>query len=124
MTNEEILKKPAGHELNKLIAEFVFGMKLEKNHGFAGGYYWVGNGILFGEMPAQGTPDYSTNISAAWEVAGKVANEDSDLSVHITGEYPRGFWRCIFENAFVNYDVTAETAPLAICRAALMAVMK
>ncbi len=118
MTRDEILNMQAGHELNKLIAEFVFGMKLEKNHGFAGGYYWVGNGVLFGDVPAHGMPDYSTDIEAAWTVVEKMTDgetpNDFELRTSIRG------WRCDFYKGYAS----AETAPLAICKAALLAVMK
>jgi hypothetical protein len=122
MTRDDILNMQAGYELNKLIAEFVFGMKLEKNHGFAGGYYWVGNGVLFGDVPAHGMPDYSTDISSAWEVVDKLVR----FSITIES-FPKGVL-CRFFGAGQTTagDAVgwADTAPLAICRAALLAVMK
>jgi hypothetical protein len=133
MNQEEILNMPAGQEMDALIAEKVFGNVYQfdqyddwylKCTGGETPLYkdrdnrvWLWNGdadesaVIF---------DPSACITAAWEVVEKIASEDSELSIHITGEYPGGGWRCVLGNAFVDYDVTAKTAPLAICRVALL----
>lgn len=134
MTRDEILSMLAGYEMNKLIAEFVFGMRLEENHGFAGGFYWVGNGIQFGDVRAQNVPDYSTEIEAAWVVVEKIielfgcdvsAENRADIRAHTR------VCICKFQYGKLEYDnpdlllyVFGETVPLAICRAALLATLK
>jgi hypothetical protein len=122
MTRDEILNMPAGYEMNKLIAEHIFGMRIEENHGLAGGFYWVGNGVQFGDMRVQNVPDYSTDIEAAWKVVEKMVR----FSITIES-FPKGVL-CRFFGAGQTTagDAVgwADTAPLAICRAALLAVMK
>jgi len=121
MTRDDILNMPAGREMDAQIAQSVFGMRLTKNHGLAGGFYWVGNGVQFGIMQEQDTPAYSTDISAAWEVVEKMGNVDKLHDVELRTSI-RG-WICNIFNSFDSFEVNADTAPLAICRAALLAVM-
>jgi hypothetical protein len=69
-----------------------------------------------GVIPLYYVPNYSTNISAAWEVVEKDRGEASALlKSPIHGGY---FFTYKHERAF------GETAPLAICRAALFTVEK
>ena len=114
MNVNEILSMPAGREMDALILASVFDVMVFRDEG--GEPYRIG---FFQEN--EPVWNYSGNISSAWAVVEKLAGEDSELSIHITGEYPGGGWRCVLGNAFVDYEVTAETAPLAICRAALLA---
>lgn len=143
MTRDEILNMPAGREMDVLISDKVFGMRLEKNYGLAGGYYWVGNGVHFGERPANDVEEYSTDIAAAWKVVEKISemllseklsapNGYNYLTLSQLG-YKTGYaasFDCLFNDNWYE-DITeykfaarAETAPLAICRAALLAVME
>ena len=64
-------------------------------------------------------PDYSEDIAAAWEVVGKMQEHGYPMILD-NNDY-RGHFDC----GFYTDDVTliqaeAETAPLAICRAALL----
>lgn len=134
MTRDEILNMPAGYEMNKLIAEHIFGMWIEENHGMAGGFYWVGNGVQFGDMRVQNVPDYSTDISAAWEVYEKIISDcksnNGEPDFFMLNAYqacPERGWYIAkiwahYDGDIVEFELTAPSAPLAICRAALLAV--
>lgn len=129
MNKEEILNMPAGCEINKLIAENVLGMRLEKNYGLAGGFYWVGNGFQFGEMSESYLPDYSGDMNVAWSLIEKLENGQPEILCNISrisenGQRDGLEWhchlRCIDGNSTYYYAI-ADTVPLAICRAALLA---
>lgn len=113
MNKEEIWNMPAGNEMDALVLASVFDvisfadangkpykLSVNKNH--------------------EPIPNYSGDISAAWAVAHKLASQERVFSLHVIGESFDGQWKAIFENAFVHFTATAETVPLAICRAALM----
>lgn len=111
MTRDEILNMPAGRELDALIAEKVMGLKvdyefdevLEPRVPFLVDKYdeW---GYL---------PNYSTDIAAAWQVVERFESHCTMNNVH-------GIWECYLPDFAIGKD---KTAPLAICRAALLAVM-
>ena len=121
MTNEEIDKLPAGQELDILIAERVMGWERlperpNRQRGFATEEYqnlrWrLPNGEVTLDL------DYfSTDISEAWQVVEKLY-----LHVGPFGDY----W---YASDVHNWNdariiVHAFTAPLAICRASLKAVL-
>ena len=101
VTRDEILNMPAGQETDDLISLYVLGEDITPR-GYA-------------------IPPYSTNIAAAWEVVGKYYS--MTLEKFSDGEE----WRCylVTEREGKNHDVIGggETAPLAICRAALISSM-
>jgi len=99
MTKDEIMNMPAGREMDTLIAKSIFG-NVKKS--------WDWEFTL---------PSYSTDISAAWRVVEKMSDGETPNDVELRTSV-RG-WRCDFFKGYAN----AETAPLAICRAALLAVM-
>jgi hypothetical protein len=116
MTRDEILNMPAGQEMNVLIAPLA-GFSVFKsararrewisqnwNHGFC---------VYDDELP-----DFSDDISAAWMVVERMTDGETpnDCELHTT---VRG-WRCDLYRGSAN----AETAPLAICRAALLAILE
>jgi len=105
----------AGPELDALIAERVFGWK-----------WHIRGGVCYAEHDCFNAPDLwpifspSNNIAAAWEVVEKIATlkphyDLSDGHCMIFYDEPSG--ECAG-------SATGETAPLAICRAALKAVGK
>lgn len=101
-----------GRELDALISEKIFGMKVTVPSD---------NGFL--PMP----PHYSTNIRAAWEVFEKVARMVDDPWAGFVFDGKKGVWRCHFDRQTpggVSERGTAisDTAPHAICLAALKAV--
>ena len=120
LTPEQIDAMPAGREMDALVSEQLMGIKV----GWA---KEVGSVlILFEPHPfvvGTGTeiPYYSTDIAAAWKLV--VGN--------FTLDYPKfyGKWRCCFylksesSGSRFNFIGIADTAQLAICRAALKKVI-
>lgn len=90
MTRDEMLKMPAGSLMDITIAGKFFG---------------IANTL---------TPNYSTDIAAAWEVFEKFRADGNEVSITSS---PKG-WECLISST-AGY---AKTVPLAICRAALLAV--
>ncbi len=103
-------KIEAGHELDRLIAETVMGLN-----------------------PREPIPPYSTDIAAAWTVVEKMIHEDGVYfgAPHFKHKhqnlaslgYPEGTecWYCVINTKLLNKVVLcADTAPLAICRIALL----
>ena len=101
MTRDEILNMPAGREMDALIAEQFTNFK------HYDGRWWWQEGFL------DELPDYSTDIGDAWKVVEKFYNHCMLNNVH-------GVWECYLPNG----EGKSKSAPLAICRAALLAVMK
>jgi len=113
MTNREIHELTA-REIDALVAEKV--MEWE-DHGKIG---MAPKGILPSEeyyaryfAPQFEIPNYSTDISAAWEITKKFRLPWS------IGECSDGDYECYISNNITEY---AETAAKAICKAALKAV--
>jgi hypothetical protein len=126
MTRDEILNMPAGRAMDALIAEKVFENKLKR----------AGEIVSLWEMPpgtqlvgfqrgekvelvhdvwAKGEPKaYSTDIAAAW---GVVEGQEEFYFEFKNGKY----FAMIADNFETSNE--ADAAPLAICRAALLAVM-
>ncbi len=110
MNQEEILNMPAGREMDKLIAEEVF--HLEKTN--MDGWYWQDG--MYDELPY-----YSIDISDAWKLVEKLCSENGCDVMKVCKRDPellRGEWSCNFGLGFESFG---ETAPHAICRAALLA---
>jgi len=117
---------PAGRELDVLVAKKVMGWTKPK-----GGRRdpLTGKRPVWRELPFEyvDTPHFSTDIAAAWEVVEKFAGQvtiQGPISVGFNeGEsYPKCWTVGFTKNAWNNIRCEAETAPLAICRAALRAV--
>ena len=126
MTREEILKMEAGREMDCAIAEEIFGWKILTK---IPPLIWINNPA----DKANGgygnrVPHYSTDIAAAWEVVKKLVSIEEE-----------GFtkWQVVIDSDGINRwiadfkddplhttNCSAPTAPLAICRAALLAIMK
>ena len=133
MNREDILKMEAGREMDVLIAENVMGYsKMLAPTSFRLNNYLVDAGELVYVAPNGDTfatfdiPSYSSDISAAWEVVEKMriaivplvgggwaAEPDSDFDLELS-------W---FERPVCDW-ATAPTAPLAICRAALLSTLE
>lgn len=105
MTEDEIRNLPAGGWANALVADKVMG------EGDAHRLYRMANAI-FGAI-ADAYDDYSEDIGAAWKVVEKMGEKFDSLSLTISGK-----WKATVG----AFEATAETAPLAICRVALLAV--
>ena len=121
MTPEEIDKLETGPETNALVAEKVMGWSnLTTKYGCLTGNHPDTEASL---LPYGHTsvPEYSTFISAVWEVVDKLKREyDFNMDWDI-----RVGWNCAWgfpESAMkASVSACADTAPLAICRAALKA---
>ena len=137
MTRDEMLAMKAGRELDALVAEKVMGWRSTKGWEDcwatgAGPYYWPGDG----RMPV-GHAAFSTDIAPAWKVMEKMVENGycpailSDDNGHWAlsldgwqnvpdGDEPQD----ITTTFLVEAALWADTVPLAICRAALLAVME
>lgn len=114
----------AGRELDALIAERIFGLRVEWEQEYLGetipsskqlADQYDENGIL---------PMYSTDIAAAWGVIEKLAIHMIQFRLEQTGSgitFAK-FFDCTIDMQKVIGGAHADTAPLAICRAALKAV--
>jgi len=144
MTHDEIDTLPAGRELDALVAEKVMRMAVTWVE-FLDAYRWKDeNGreyekgdpgyVVLGKAPVEimeeeqilyseydgephvrlnTIPHYSTDIAAAWEVVGWLLANGHHLEIE-------DGWSCVILTA--NICGTGETAPEAICRAALEVV--
>jgi hypothetical protein len=122
MTRDEILKMEAGREMDALIHWLFF--ITNKDDGYS---HWKENTQLIIYY-------YSIDIAAAWKVVEKVTDVDSETNKFRIDKLEwAGPWQAMFVDEYYNitngkegkcFDVIADTAPLAICRAALLAVME
>jgi len=111
MKPEDIENMQAGREMDILIINAVFG--LEPQSCMVGGHPPGCTGNV-SYLP------YSTDIAAAWQVVEKLLADDITLHLQCdNGEYRAGelYW-----NGEWSKFADADTAPLAICRFALLAV--
>lgn len=117
---------PAGREMNALIAEKAMGWTVF--YGEYKGYELFDDEVAQGYPPkeeADGVPFeipyYSTDIAAAWEVVNRMKNY-----FFVCGRTDEGRWEAIFYpvNSGVGKlsEAHGDTAPSAICRAALKAM--
>jgi hypothetical protein len=120
MTREEIENMPAGREMDALIAEKVFTGDYPRSIDSANGLQRT-------------FPFFSKDVSAAWKVVEKVQQIDPHWSPGINWDDDDGdgnpMWIASFtyygedEKDFKVNEVWDKSAPLAICRAALLAVI-
>ncbi len=109
MTRDEIKNIDAGDELNALIEQVIFGRTLTKEKPAS--YVKMANGY----SDLRFNKKYSSDISDAWIVLLKFPE------VYI--EYKDVEYFVMIGDNF-GTAVHNKSAPLAICRAALLAVMK
>jgi hypothetical protein len=123
MTRDEIVKLEAGREMDALVAEKVMGWELRtfKNDGVD---FWHIPGTARCELDA---PRFSSDIGAAWEVVTHMQRPDDETGYHeyyfkleCTVAAKPVYWYAWLG----EHEAEAATAPLAICRAALLAVME
>jgi hypothetical protein len=135
MTRDKVLVMEAGRELDALVAEKVMGAgkKCADNKGTNGCAYW---GLCweceenrregyFGWHPHDLVPwHYSTDIDAAWQVVEKMEQHPDEILFSCSRKGWRELeWEVRFRKCRGNqhdYIASAPTAPLAICRAALL----
>lgn len=107
----------AGRELDALIAEKVFGLKIEWEHYAAGSRPMVIEEDVRGNKMA---PHYSTQIADAWLVVEKMKTNNYCFTLYDAYD-PE--WAALFSPRDAELNLAeAATAPLAICLSALKAV--
>lgn len=130
LTREQVLEMGAGREMDSLIAERVMKWYITKGE-YSGKEYW-NDSDDYSHYSLQGF-NPSTHILAAWEVLEKMNNEGCRVLVNVAdekdGEVIRGRaisgeWHSnIVKSGERHNHAYAETAPLAICRAALLSTI-
>ena len=112
---------PAGRKMDSLVAKRIFEVLKVIPYGTPEGDFFC----HLGQTPDGGgisepLAHYSTSIAAAWEVAEKLrADTEYDFRITayswgVTSQLMGGTWKVSFH----EYEAIADTAPLAICRAA------
>lgn len=109
-----------GRELDALVAEKVMGWEAVHEHDFRdGGKQWLGTRSDGAKMVP--LPHYSTSIAAAWEVVAHLRSLASYVRWELRGD--RHDYNCYFcLGRGVEWVEDIDTAPHAICLAALKAV--
>lgn len=118
MTEDEIRKLEAGPITNMHIARLVF------NHDAVGYTEYPDGTRLYYGGPDNSYPllDYSTDIAAAWRVVEEIHLFDDRYLIETTNGW--GIYGVSPVHPMPGFEIVldAPTAPLAICRAALLAV--
>lgn len=116
LTREQVLGMEAGPEMDELVAVMIMGYESSKVRN---GWVELGN---FATYPKR----YSTDIAAAWEVVEKVREKGWGMAiVNAFSQEPDGpGYGCHLRNGMKTHTGYAETAPLAICRAALLTTIQ
>lgn len=132
MTRDEILNMKAGREMDALIAIKVMGWEWKPvgdrfiNHErltHPDGKHYGGMRYSDGEIEyTNRLEEYSTNMGAAWEVVE--AMEGKWFWFSLSNVVPNSGDAIVYEAKFNQVYTCEETAPLAICRAALLAVVE
>ena len=126
MTRDEILNMPAGEEIDKLVAEKVMGWHIVEIRDGGRNQFVDSDGhyqhIVSRYDYYEDGEDFNTicwhpseSILWAWEVVEKL--KEYSLWIDLNAS-PDGY-----QVGFADYFVFAESAPLAICRAALLCVV-
>lgn len=126
MNRDEILNMPAGYEINKLVAINVMGWALVNNHGAAGGKFWIGHGGSFGDISEMYLPDFSGDMNVAWSAIEKLKVSGFEawlMNEQVYKDFPGQVYACKLYGKGIVCFCLGETMPLAICRAALLAVV-
>lgn len=112
----EVDKLEAGDELDAMIAERVMGWACPTGYN-----YWMtlhGGGTFdLHALKANWHP--SISIATAWEVVTKLAAERM-VKLYNEGAGGQWYWEFFIWTKGSHVKARAETAPLAICRAALL----
>lgn len=136
MTRDKILNMPTGQQMDELVAEHVMKWHKVDEHGFlhwkgSNGQYMCGVGRYDGYEDGE---DFHTlnwhpseSMLWAWQVVEKVGigyllqvddEQDSNKKSWVAMCHHVGY------SMNINVKAEADTPPLAICRASLLAVME
>jgi hypothetical protein len=132
LTEEYVKNMPASREMDKLIAERIMGLELW--YGDPTGFdipenidYWRTDTKDWNDELYLRCPFYSDDIARAWEVLEKfynnysiILNYDDPLTIESMKWYCELYAK---GKPFVDYEVYSPTAPLAICRVALLVTL-
>lgn len=112
LTREQVLAMGAGREVDALLLQRVFGINCGSKQGYD---------ELIDENGSV-VPIYSADISAAWKVV-KHLSKKYGVNVYEDEGAP---CECKLHkwSSEPNHEAEAETAPLAICRAALLTTLE
>ena len=112
MEKDEILTESAGRLLDCLIMENVF--KVETTP--------VGDDDWYSGIPARPIPLFSTDISAAWEVVKEMSAKNYWCHMGVLSSSCFALFSTIKPMNQFKAEATTYDLPLAICRAALLAM--
>ena len=140
MTKDELLAMEAGYELDSLIATEVMGWSRQEEtpDGYIcedGGADWISSDGKDWWCNAcdqeSGFPRFSTDLAIAWKLMEKLYDDGWIAGIGSLAQKPRGWraelcnmWEADFERCPTDIEANADSAPLAICRAALLAIME
>lgn len=123
MNREQIMAMKPGRELNYLVAEKVMGWKY---HDSMIPCIYPPGLLPYQNIYGHEVPNYSTDIGAAWEVVEKF----DFLYLYRWNNQPCKFecdpgeWECkLSEKGTDGFLGIGKTAPEAICKASLLAVL-
>lgn len=125
LTREYILSLPAGRELDELIVEKVMGWeKVDNGRTSEPLYTWyhTKNGVRYDVTAKAWTFNPSRSISAAWEVVEKMSYVKAECVFDLQLRY-QGFWATFNCEGKKFESQQQKTAPEAICKSALLAVI-
>lgn len=111
LTREQVLAMEPGRELDSHVALAVMGIEQVT---IVGKYRFI-------DSLDTPLPNYSTDISAAWEVVEKMSRGKVDRSFVLEFHFERYY--AAFGQVPFKTDVLFEFAPEAITKAALLAVL-
>ncbi len=130
MTKDEILRMEAGREMDALVATKVMGWEDDPEVP-----YWDARDVNGQVIHVSRRWSPSTDIAAAWEVFEFLSKNSVEVAVSCNGVeratigHDSDGWSCSvwwfkdIESSHAIEGIYADTAPLAICKAALLAVM-
>jgi len=122
MTRDEILAMEAGRELDALVAvEVMEWTRYPNKHGLT---VMSRPGAMPHHAQIDQHPNFSTDIAATWEAAEAMCQEHGlYFRLHRTPDY---IWAAFdkWSDLRLSVEAQAPTAPLAISRAVLLAVME
>ena len=116
MDRATIEQMPAGRELDTLVAEKVLRWKRQER-GRSSSLpwpHWISDGTTYLELPR-----FSEDVGDAWEIVRELIKRGLHVSLDSDGS---GWTADFTPNPLVTFFTCADTAPLAICRAALRVV--
>ncbi|MCM3632881.1 BC1872 family protein [Paenibacillus camelliae] len=119
LTREQILSMPAGRELDNLIVKYVLRKTTSKDRP---NWYLIYGTTSSSVQEWAKIPRYSTDIAAAWEVVGKM-HEDERWTLALERDSETNEWIADFNELGLSPAGVGKTAQEAIIKAALLAVM-